>query len=145
MLFVEGVGHRSAGVAGPRKQISRVSEERFIDLHLSRPPRPPQRCRSPRVSSCTVRPSSRPFLRCAMPIDSLAELCQCLLRDQLLKRPFLDIGVLVLLQLGDELDRTLEDGAFVLLATGDDFGELVDAFVNGFAATTFNFELQISF
>lgn len=32
------------------------------------------------------------------------------------------------------MHRPLEDGAFVLLAAGDDLGELVDAFVDGFAA-----------
>ena len=48
--------------------------------------------------------------------------------------PFLDVFLLVVFELRDVLDAALQDGAFVFVAAGDDFGELVDAFVDGFAA-----------
>jgi len=57
-----------------------------------------------------------------------------LFSEQLLKCPFLDVLRLVLLELCDELNRALEDGAFILLAPRDNLGELIDALVDGFAA-----------
>ena len=71
-------------------------------------------------------------------IIASAELCNSLLGKKLLKRPLLDVLVLVLFQLSDELDGALEDGTLVLLAAWDDLGELVDAFVDGFASSALN-------
>lgn len=49
-----------------------------------------------------------------------------------LKRLFL------VLQFGDVLTGALEDGALVLLATRDDLGNVLDAFVNDFTTTPFD-------
>jgi len=40
--------------------------------------------------------------------------------------------------------RTLEDRAFIFLAARDDLGELVDAFVDGFAATALDWKERVS-
>lgn len=62
-----------------------------------------------------------------------------LLCEKLLEGPFLDVLLLVLLQLCDELDSTLQNGAFVLLAARYDLCELVNALVDGLAATTLDY------
>jgi hypothetical protein len=61
-----------------------------------------------------------------------------LLRKQLLQRPLLDVLGFVVFELCDELDGARENAAFVLLAAGHDFGDFVDAFVDGLAAATFD-------
>lgn len=71
-------------------------------------------------------------------VAARAQLGNSLLREQFLQRPLFDILALVLLELRDESDGTAEDAAFVLLAAWDDFGELVDAFVDGFAPAAFD-------
>lgn len=71
-------------------------------------------------------------------IIASAELCNSLLGKKLLKRPLLDVLVLILFELSDELDGALEDGTLVLLAAWDDLGELVDTFVDGFASSALN-------
>ena len=50
---------------------------------------------------------------------------------------------LVLLELSYELDCTLEDASFIFLATRYDFGKLVDAFIDGFAAATFDYKERV--
>lgn len=65
-----------------------------------------------------------------------AELGDGLLGQKLLQSPFLDVLRLVVFELGDELHGAGEDAALVLLASGHDLGDLVDAFVDGFAATS---------
>lgn len=72
-------------------------------------------------------------------IITRAQLCDSLLSEQLLQRPLLDVLILVLLELGDELDGALEDRALVLLAAGDNLGELVDAFVDGLASSALDY------
>lgn len=72
-------------------------------------------------------------------IIARAELCNSLLSKKFLQSPLLDILVLVLLELSDELHGALEDGTLVLLAAWDDLGELVDAFVDGFASSALNY------
>ena len=67
-----------------------------------------------------------------------AELRDGLLGEQLLQRPLFDVLRLVLLELGDELYGALQDRALVLLAARHNLGELVDAFVDGFAAAPFH-------
>ena len=62
-----------------------------------------------------------------------------MLGKKLLKRPLLDVLILVLLELGDELDGALEDRTLVLLAAWDDLGELIDALVDGLASSALNF------
>ena len=61
-----------------------------------------------------------------------------MLRKQLLQRPLLDVLGFVVFELCDELDGARENAAFVLLAAGHDFGDFVDAFVDGLAAATFD-------
>lgn len=63
-----------------------------------------------------------------------AQLGDGLLGEQLLQRPLLDVLRFVFFELRDELHGAREDAAFVLLAAGYDFGQLVDAFVDRFAA-----------
>lgn len=67
-----------------------------------------------------------------------AKLSDGLLSQQLLERPFLYVLLLVFFQLGNELHSTLQDGALVLLAAWNNFGELVDAFVDGLTTATFD-------
>ena len=67
-----------------------------------------------------------------------AEFGDGLLGQQLFERPFFNVLLLVLLELGDELHGALEDGALVLLAAWNDLGEFVDALVDGLAAAAFN-------
>ena len=59
-----------------------------------------------------------------------------LIQQQLLQRPLLDVLVFVLLQLRDVLHCSLQNAAFILLAPRHDLGQLVDAFVYGFAAAS---------
>jgi len=75
-----------------------------------------------------------PFL--VAPPELLAKIRNRLLRDQLLKRPLVDVGRGVVVEFLNVLDGSGEDGAFVLFAAGDDLGEFVDAFVDGFAAAS---------
>lgn len=65
----------------------------------------------------------------------LAQILDSLLSEQLFKRPFLNVLRLVLLELLNVLNRTLEDRALVLLAAGDNLGELVDPLVYGLSAS----------
>lgn len=51
-----------------------------------------------------------------------AELRDGLFGQELFQRPLLDVLLLVLLELGDELDGTLKDGTLVLLTAGHDLG-----------------------
>jgi hypothetical protein len=50
------------------------------------------------------------------------EFCDGLLSEELLEGPLLDILSFVLLELGDELNGTLQNRSLVLLTTGDDLG-----------------------
>lgn len=65
---------------------------------------------------------------------AVRQLRERLLQHHLLQRLLVHHLVLLVFQVHDVVHRPLEDGAFVLLAAGDDLGELVDAFVDGFAA-----------
>lgn len=67
-----------------------------------------------------------------------AELGDGLLSQQLLKSPFFNILLLVLLKLGYELYGALEDRALVLLAAWNNLGEFVDAFVDSLATAALN-------
>ena len=67
-----------------------------------------------------------------------AEFGDGLFREKLLKCPLLNVLLLILLELGDELNCPLEDGALVLLAAWHDLGELVDTLVDGLPATAFD-------
>lgn len=71
-------------------------------------------------------------------VATCTELCDSLLGKELLERPLLDILLFVLFQLSDELDGTLQDRALVLFAAWNNFGQLVDALVDGFASAAFN-------
>lgn len=71
-------------------------------------------------------------------VIGLAELCDGLLRKQLLQRPLLNVLLLVLLKLRDEVDGALEDGSLVLLASRYYLGEFVDALIDVFSTTSFN-------
>lgn len=70
------------------------------------------------------------------------EFSNCLLCEKLLQGPFLNILRLVFLELGDELDGALEDGAFVLLATWDNLGQLINPFVDGLSAAALNWGVR---
>jgi hypothetical protein len=65
-----------------------------------------------------------------------AELGDGLLGQQLLQGPFLDVLRLVVFELRDELHGAGENAALVLLASGHDFGDFVDSFVDGFASAS---------
>jgi hypothetical protein len=67
-----------------------------------------------------------------------AQLRNGLLREKLLECPLFNILLFVFLELGDELDSALQDGALVLLAAWDDFGQLVDALVDGLSSAAFD-------
>lgn len=69
---------------------------------------------------------------------ALRQLLDRLLGKELLERPLLDVLRLVVFNFLDVLYGALEDGALVLLATGNDLCEFVDTFVDGFAASTFD-------
>jgi hypothetical protein len=71
-------------------------------------------------------------------LATCAQLCDGLLRQQLLEGPLLDVLLLVLLQLSDELYGPLEDRPLVLFAAWYDLGQFVDAFVDGLAAAAFD-------
>jgi len=75
---------------------------------------------------------------CLQPITARAEFGNGLVQQEFLQRPLLNVLAFVLFELGYVLHRALEDAALVLLAAWYDLRELVDAFVNGFAATAFN-------
>lgn len=64
-----------------------------------------------------------------------------LFREQLLQRPFLDVLVLVVFQLRNELYRSRKDRAFILFAARHNFGQLVYAFVNRFAAAALHWKV----
>ena len=66
-------------------------------------------------------------------VAASAQLSDCLLSQELLECPFLNILLLVLLQLSNELDSTLQDGAFVLFAARNDLGKFIDALIDGLA------------
>lgn len=66
------------------------------------------------------------------------ELGNGLLRQQLFERPFLNILLFILLELGYELYSPLQNGALVLFAAWHNLGQFVDTLVNGLAATAFN-------
>ena len=51
---------------------------------------------------------------------------------------FIVPGALFVGEFGDVGDCTLEDGAFVLFAAGNDLGDFVDAFIYGFPAASFD-------
>lgn len=55
-------------------------------------------------------------------VTASAEFSDGLLCQQLLECPLLDVLLFILFELCDELDGTLEDGALVLLASGNNFG-----------------------
>ena len=68
----------------------------------------------------------------------LAELADGLLRKQLLQRPLLDVLCFILLQLRNEGNGALKDGALVLLAARNNLGELINALIDSLTATTLN-------
>lgn len=70
------------------------------------------------------------------------ELGNSLLSQELLQGPFLNVLLLIVLELGDELDGTLEDGTFVLLAAGDDLGEFVNSLVDGLPPAALNYKTK---
>jgi hypothetical protein len=61
-----------------------------------------------------------------------------LFREELLECPLLNVLRLVFLQLCDERNSALQNGSLVLLAARDDLRQLVDALVDGLAATSLN-------
>lgn len=69
-------------------------------------------------------------------VAAAAQLSDGLLREKLLESPFLNILLLVLLQLRDELDGTLKNGTLVLFATRNNLGELIDTLVDGLTTAT---------
>lgn len=71
-------------------------------------------------------------------VATARQLLNGLLGEQLFQRPFLNILRFVLFELLDECYCTGEDGTLVLFATGNDFGEFVDAFVDSFTTTAFD-------
>jgi hypothetical protein len=75
---------------------------------------------------------------CLEPITARAEFGNGLVQQEFLQRPLLNVLTFVILELGNVLHRALEDAAFVLLAARYNLRELVDAFVNCFAAAAFN-------
>lgn len=72
------------------------------------------------------------FVACA------AEFGNGLLREQLFQRPLFNVLAFILFQLLDKGHGTLENAAFVLFAAWHNLGNLVDAFIDGFTATTFD-------
>lgn len=50
-------------------------------------------------------------------------------------------GFFLLMKLADILDRTLQNGPLVLIAVGDKLRDLVDALIDSFTPTTFNWKL----
>jgi hypothetical protein len=79
-----------------------------------------------------------PLIVALEPVTACAQFVDCLIKQKLLKCPFLNILALVVLELSDILDGALEDGAFILLAAGNNLLELVDAFVDGLTTTALN-------
>lgn len=77
-----------------------------------------------------------PFTLSLQLVVTCAQLGDGLLCEQLLQGPFLDVLVLVLLELSDELDCALQDGAFVLLASRYNLGKLVDTLIDSFTSAT---------
>lgn len=71
----------------------------------------------------------------------LTKLSDSLLSKQLLKGPLLDVLRLIFLQLLDEGNGTLQNGALVFLAPRDNLSELVNALVNCLATATLNCRL----
>jgi hypothetical protein len=61
-----------------------------------------------------------------------------LLSQKLLKSPLFDVLRLVFFELGNEGYGALKDRSFVLLTSGNNFRELVDAFIDSLSATALN-------
>lgn len=60
-----------------------------------------------------------------------------------LLEPVVD-GLLLFLELADILDGTLQDRTLILVAVWHKARDLVDAFVDGFTATSFNCDMSVS-
>ena len=71
-------------------------------------------------------------------IAGSAQLGDCLFGEELLQSPFLDVLGLILLELSNELDGSLQNAALVLLATGYNLCQFVNAFVDGLPTATFD-------
>jgi hypothetical protein len=71
-------------------------------------------------------------------VIACAQLGDGLFREELLECPLLNVLRLVFLQLCDERNGALQDGSLVLLAARDNLRQLVDALVDGLAATPLN-------
>lgn len=58
-------------------------------------------------------------------------------REAVLLKPLIN-GLLLILQLANVFDRTLQNGAFVLVAVGHKVRDAIDSFIDSLTATTFN-------
>lgn len=72
-------------------------------------------------------------------VIGIAELLDGLFGEQLFECPFLDILCLILSELGNIGNCSCKNGPFVLFASRNYFCQLVDTFVDCFAATTFDY------
>jgi hypothetical protein len=77
-------------------------------------------------------------------VAASTQLCNGLFSKEFLQRPLLDILLLVLLQLCDELDGALQDGALVFLAAWNNLGQLVDALVDSLSPTAFDWNMLVA-
>jgi hypothetical protein len=71
-------------------------------------------------------------------VVACAQLSNSLLSQQLLQCPLLNVLCLVLLELSDKLNCSLQDRALILFASWNNLCEFVDTFVDGFTTTTLN-------
>jgi hypothetical protein len=76
-------------------------------------------------------------------VAAAAQLSDGLLGEKLFQRPLLDILLLVLLQLCDELNRTLKNRALVLLAPWHNLGKFIDAFVDSLPTTSLHWRVLV--